>query len=458
MAQRPRKQPPRKIQVKRVDDDEATQPTVEGKTELDELLQWRKQPVDMQKIERGPRRRILPWVLAGLGVLFLATIAGFVVFNRAQRFSEQGIQLTVDVPVAATSGGEVVVVVSYLNDQRVAVTAADLALEYPEGFTVQSADPKANGPLNDAWTLGRVRSGFGGTITIRGTIVGTLQAEKTFRATLTYRPANFNSDFTRQAEASTTIGSSRLSFDLTGATRAVAGKSVTMIGTLKNTSETDLERVKVIYDPDEGFDLTKAEPEAKDNAWLFEKIAPGQDQTMTLTGTFSGQTGDTRELAFRIGLVDGSGNFTLQSSASLSVALVNSELTLELTLNGKADPGPVQLGDSLVYTVRYKNNSDFELKDAVITGQWTGTPYSWNQAVADPKANLTEAAKGKVVWTKATVPALALLKAGDSGTLKLTIPLRGSLVIRSLASSRSGRRRRRELRASAARWKARAER
>lgn len=393
---------------------------------LDELLRWDEKPVKMDQIEHGPRRRVMPVVLLVLGAVFLATFAGFAVFTRTKgKFSEQGVKVELKLPAAVASGDEVSIEVSYLNSQPVALKSSELTVTYPEGFSVTDVEPGANSPLKNGWSLGTVQAGFGGRVTIRGLLVGPLESQRQFSAVLTYRPANFNSDFSAKAEATTTISSSIVSFELKGPSRAAAGKEVTLTAKVKNTADRELERVRVLYEPAEGFTLAKADPAGDDQNtnWLFDKLAAGEEKKIALTGSFDGKTSESRTVSLRLGLVDSQGTFTEQSTASLTVTLVNPELSIEVKVNG-ANETTAKLGETLTYTASYKNNSDFTLTNVVITGQFTGKLFDWGQAAGSPEANLKDAAqKGTVTWSKASVPALARLATGASGELTLTVPL-----------------------------------
>lgn len=393
--------------------------------ELDSLLNWQKQPVSLDRIERRPRRRAWPIVLTTLLALFLATLAGFYVFTRAKgKFSEQDVKLTMETAATTASGSEVTLTVSYQNGQSVDLRSAELTLTYPEGFSVTSAEPSTAAELKNTWALGTISAGYAGQVTIRGVLVGTLDSRKEFFATVAYRPQNFNSDFSVKAQVGVEITSSLLSIEFPGPTNAVPGAATAVAVAVKNTSPTELKNLKLIADPAEDFTFQKAAPapdESESQAWTLPVIAPGADTTVTVTGAFKGNPGETRELSFRVGVIE-AGTFTLQNTAVATVTLVNPQFSLAVTLNGKTD-GSVALGDQLTYEATYRNTSDLVLTDVVITAQFSGTAFDWTKVETTPPANSTDAAKGKIVWTKSELVALADLEPGVEGTLKISVPL-----------------------------------
>ncbi len=421
----PKKNRPVKVSVKRVSSSSQPVASSDGTPELDELLAWQTKPVNMQTIDRGPRRRRWPLILLlVLGTLFAVTAVGFVMFTRGSvKFDEPGVKLSLEVPTSVASGEEVAITVSYLNNQAVDLKSAELTLSYAEGFTVVDAVPAAEGPLKNTWVLGTIRSGFGGQIVIRGLLVGTLQSQREFAAALAYKPANFNSEFTTKAQAVATIESSRLSLEVKGPSRIVPGTGATITVVLSNTSTEEQKGVKVLVDPADGFAVANAEPATADtDTWILESLAAGEKKTLKLTGTFTGEVGAMREVKFRVGLVDSAGAFTLQNSQNLIVTLINPELTFSVALTKPTNAVP-RLGDTLTYTATYRNNSDYELKKLVVTATFKGGVYHWEKVDATPSANLAEAAQGTIVWDAGKAPTLAAVKPGEERTLELSVPL-----------------------------------
>lgn len=85
------------------------------------------------------------------------------------------------VPQEAASGNEVTYIVNYRNDSDLDFSGLRINAEYPEGFRFSGADP-APGEGETVWKIGNVLSHGSGTIAIRGTLSGTRDQAKTFRA------------------------------------------------------------------------------------------------------------------------------------------------------------------------------------------------------------------------------------------------------------------------------------
>lgn len=426
----PGKQRPVRISVRRVSSRGATQRRASDRAgAVDDFLQGAVPSTDPKRLERSPRRRLWPFLLLLVGLAAAATAAGFAVFTRSGgKFSETGITVSVDLPAGATSGDELTLTVSYLNGQGVSLKRADLTLDYPSGFTVTAAEPEATGALKNAWSVGPVRPGLGGRVVIHGRLTGPLESEHAFTATLTYRPDNFNSDFTVRQAASTTITDSILSLTTDLPEKTVSGTATTFAVNVKNDRDQDIERVRLVLDEGEGFTLAEAKPAAKeDRMWTFDRLKASAQETVTVTGTFAGKTGQQRTLVWQAGVVSADGEFQPQASVTTTVTIANPDLAL--TVERDAEAGPTaELGERQRYVFSLTNNTDVVIEDVTVSGQFPVGVFDWASAAATPNATLTDAAaKGTVRWTKATVKSLAAIEPGGRATFTLSLPVAATL-------------------------------
>ncbi|MBI3115031.1 MAG: hypothetical protein HYZ09_00885 [Candidatus Kerfeldbacteria bacterium] len=426
MPRKSSKKKPVKIRVEHQAGDAEPALAADGETpQLDELLSWKDEPDDLKQIEQKPRKRRRAVIaIVVLGILFVVTAAGFFVFTRDnEKFSEQDVSLALDVPTPVTSGNELTVTITYRNAQAVDLRSAQLIVTWPEGFTVTDANPKADDEIRTTWGLGTISAGASGQVVVRGQLVGELDSQKEFFASLEYRPANFNSTFTTKINATTTIGASALSLSLDGPSRAVPDKSVTFTLTVGNTSSETLKQLTVTFDKPSGFAIDTADPKfSDDESWTIDSLNADAEQVLAVSGRLTGTLGNSVEVGFQAGVTQANGGFTLQNSVTRVILLVEPELTLELSLAGHED-GTAVYGDTLVFTGTYKNNSDFILDQVTIAAEFSGLVFDLANATADPKADLSHASDGQVRWTSTEVKAFAQLEPGDEGTLKLTVPL-----------------------------------
>jgi hypothetical protein len=116
---------------------------------------------------------------------------------------------------------------------------------------------------------------------------------------------------------------------------------------------------------------------------------------------------------------------TQAASAAISVA----PLSLSISVNDAADY-IAKIGDTLRYVLRYRNNSDTILQNAVIQAKLTGELLDFQTARSNASLN---SLTNTFSWGAANTPELLSLAPGQEGTVDLEIRLLGSFPIRRLS-------------------------
>lgn len=367
-------------------------------------------PAEMQAMKKSSGRHFpWNWTLGILAVLAAVTIAGFFFFNRAERFSGTNVTLQVIPTAEVASGSDVTVTIRYQNQEPVDLVKAELTVEYPEGFTFRSATPSPTNEFQNAFSLGRVKTGRAGEVKIVGTLIGSIHSERTFKATLTYRTENFNSDFQEVADGKTKITSSILGLTLDGPTEAAPGATVSWTIAYENTSEREVPKLQIEAEYPDGVTVTKTEPAAveRNALWQFEDLSPEKKGTITVTATVTGEIGDSLPIVVRAGLVTATNTIDLQDEQTLLVILIKTGVTMSGSVNGVAGGGTMLPGDQLNYNLRVANESDAEVSDLTVTVNLVGVAIDFTDVPAETAKYLKEKT---LTWTKKEVPGLALLK------------------------------------------------
>lgn len=376
----------------------------------------------LQVIDQSGSRRWQRPLLVSVSVLFLlaaAAIAGFFTFNRTQRFDERGVHVTFETASTVASAGETSITVSVENKESVAIRNVELTVVSPDGWTFSSSSPDPADGGQTLWQLGTIQAGRSAAVTLRGSLVGELGAVKTFNATAVYRPANFSSNFTVRSSGSVTIGSSILELQLDGPTTLSPGANATYTLSYRNASAEALENVHLDAGYPDGMTVkeTKPKPRTGNTGWVFDRLEAGAEGTITVTGTFSGEVGSSHELAL-VGSLQRGPALDKQVETSLVILLVDSSLTLSVTVNGQETPPVVGPGETLSYEVRYQNDSQLAFERISIHASLSGGGLNASSFADDYGTKLTD---GVAVWSPASVPDLASITPGGSGTIRFQV-------------------------------------
>ena len=106
---------------------------------------------------------------------------------------------------------------------------------------------------------------------------------------------------------------------------------------------------------------------------------------------------------------------------TLPVTVIDSALSLTLSLNGAATGKPLNFGDALNYVIHYKNSSDATLRNIVILATVDSPFIDWSK-LSDPRSG--ERIDNAVLWTKAEVADLASLAPGAEGSFGFSLQLK----------------------------------
>lgn len=366
--------------------------------------------------------------LVGLTVFFavLAAVswAGVFFFSpTATKFGGEGVTVDVEGPTEVKSGDTVTYAVHYKNAERVALGTASMELRLPKEFKLLSADPAGE---ENSWKIGSVAPGKDGLITVKGVVLAPMSKELTLQAILTYRPADFNSEFQKVSTKGMTITDSVLDMQVGGPAKVLPGDKVALTYTYKNNAASDFEHLKVHADYPANFIPEKATPPSADTdlkVWDVAKLKAGDTGKITVEGSFASDAEGKTDFKGSIGFLDADEAFQLQKEGTFSTDVIKGDLVTALILNGKSEDQPVRFGDTLRYAITYKNTGTAVLGDVQLSATLDSTPadglLQWKQLV--DKAGGTRSGN-TITWTKKQIPSLGRVNPGDQGTLDFEIP------------------------------------
>ena len=158
----------------------------------------------MEKTSDSKLHHALIGLVVFFGVLTAVSWAGFFLFSpAANKFNGERVELAIDGNAGVTSGELTTYVVKWKNNERMPLGTASLEVHMPAGFTVKSTVPNALSGLT--WRLGAIGTEKDGSVSITGVMLAPASKELDIQAILTYRPADFNSEFQKVATRTVTV-------------------------------------------------------------------------------------------------------------------------------------------------------------------------------------------------------------------------------------------------------------
>lgn len=359
------------------------------------------------------------------GIFFLASS----LFRDGSGAGNKSIDLVFESQQSVASGDEVIYILKYENKDKVPLNDVEFILAYPEGFAFISASPEASNEFNTAWQVGRLERGESGQIEIRGKLIGEVGSVKSIKATASYSPENFSSSFKEAINFNSKITSSILQLDVTGPEQILPEKQVSYKIAYKNNSDQVLEDIKITVLYPSNFIFQSAEPESHhneedarnlNNQWLLDVLQEDQEGEIEITGGFIvDENNDTAEIKVQIGFIDSdTGEFSLQQEKTISTEVVESNLKLDLIINGSTQGQSVNFGQTLNYSIVYKNNGEKDLDDLALAIELDSDVLNWD-SLEDKNDGILDGQS--LAWGKDQISEFDLLRPGEEGTIDFSI-------------------------------------
>ncbi|MCW1930281.1 MAG: hypothetical protein KIH62_003095 [Candidatus Kerfeldbacteria bacterium] len=318
--------------------------------------------------KRRSRRGVVVGVFVTMLFLGISAFMGYTIFKDQQN-TDGSVTITATVPEKVASGDVVDLDIHYTNNKTVTLDAVDIEIIYPNGFVPSSTTPEADDEYMRSFTFVDVAAGASGTIHIVGQLVGSAEQAKDFSVIMTYRPSNFSKDFQSQTVATTTISSSQISISVDAPTQVAAGQDVDIQFTYVNQAAVALNniRIEALYPKD--FTVKKLDPEAStdDAMWTIDTLASQESRTITITGQFSGASGEAKDLSMNIGIEEIDGTVHPQTTQTVRVVVVNPEFVIDIVA-----PDVATSNDEINLKTTITNNASADMQDIDIAWEVVG--------------------------------------------------------------------------------------
>lgn len=380
-------------------------------------------PVDLTKLEQKQGKgKWIALIVAALFVLAGAAYLGYRVFNQdfGSPTMTGEVHFAVDVGEDKVASGDLVSIeVEYENRRNVEIDG-QIEIFYPDGFYFQSASVEPDAENNRLFELGTIQPGTGGTIRITGQMVGVKGEEKEISGLMTYQPVNFSNDFQETSKASVEITSSIVELTLDAPSQVQSGQEMTYTAEFTNTAKIPLNNVKIVIDYPDGFTYSSSNMPiyGSNNEWKVDVLNPNDTQTLEITGVLEGDSGDSKEFHFQLGLIEIDNSYNVQIEQTSLVVVVNPEVELTLTV-----PDYVSPGEEIEILVGVKNISDVEVEEIIAELAFEGSLFMAETYTFDIIREL------KPFNSKERGTALTLAAPDDlSGPQKITLKIPSAVV------------------------------
>jgi uncharacterized repeat protein (TIGR01451 family) len=374
---------------------EVATPAISSNNEVDEGLAaiYGDSHHDLAKLDKAGSRltRILTTVVLVLAATAVVAVIAFVIYiNFFAVAKEDPLSMSIEVPAEVVSGTDTMVIVHYKNNGRVPIASLKIDVNIPLGFAPTAITPTPTDDKSQIFEIGSVAAGTEGTVSLSGMWLTSVPSTNTVQALATYRPANFNADFTAVASATVASNSSSLVLTMTGPDKAAPGESTSYTLTLENTSEKAATNITTAVTIPAGFLIISSDPAlvpAGPMAWSLAELASHAKQVITLNGSWSADLSDVVQLVGEVSVKPGEVLMT-QAESSVFTNIIGNGLRLGLAANGTTSGITLNPGSPLRLTVSYEDTGSDSLTGVGLVVDFqsvegTKIPITWLEATID---------------------------------------------------------------------------
>jgi len=366
--------------------------------------------------------QLLKWLV--LLALLLAIVSFLTFWFGSPSFSEAGVMLTIEGPTQVSVGDQVVYKVKYSNTTKLNLNSLSFKFTYPDDSVVLK-DGTAVKNLSETFTVDQLSPGQSAEKDFTAFLVGDRGNIKTAKADLSFGAGSLKTVFEKSTSISTTIVGLPVSLTLSAPPNSVPGQSVNYLLDYRNESSDDISGLRFEFNYPDGFSFQKSTPSPNQGnyVWVIPVLKKGNGGRISIMGPLNGKEGDTKNISVALKRKIGDQYVNYEKSDTSSI-IASALLGTQVLVNDSSDYSAFA-GDDLNYTVKYSNNSNYNLIGVNLSVKLEGEMYDISNL--DTKGGYYDNSNGTILWNASTVSDFANLAPNKKGQISFRIKLKNSI-------------------------------
>jgi hypothetical protein len=415
----------------------------------DELLEiYSEDEEDSKAIHLKPKGKSV--LLLVLKNIFVAAIIfcfayGLFFYLSNRPADATALELNILSPEKIKAGESFSYTIKYHNNSKYILKDLQLELKYPDGFIFESVNgdivDRTESQSKNIFKLADLTAGQESNIEIKGKIIAKKDSAALLLASLSYKPADFSSEFKKDAVSSIMVDDLGFEVDFEYANAILVGEDNEIDVYFKNVKQNFLDDFEVSFMFPENILLTSGGQLAAVSSstvntneellqieknssllWKAKGLVPG-DKTYKLPIYYQAnkKIDDSQEIIIRLSKKTENGESYIFLEKNIKLNVMNSNLNLTLILNGSKNDNSANFGSTLNYSLTYANKSDSQINDVAIMAILKSDFLDFDTFKNEQKGIVSNQS---VTWTKEQIPALASLAPGAEGVIDFSINLK----------------------------------
>lgn len=375
----------------------------------------------MRRLKLKREFKISPFVLI-LGVLALPVF--FFLYSKlaVSAIELEAVSLSDRVKVSETFD----IKVDIRNGSKNTLHGVELTTRIPDSAALVNGD----GSKITRMSLGDIGPGGSNEEIFKAVALPGKGSDGKFLFSVKYSQGSVTSIFEKTQAVTVNIGEVPLALELDYPKEVLSNEEFELSIGYKYSGEDSLHDLKIELDYPSVFSKTSSFPVVAQNEkeWAVNEIRRGDEGKISLKGRINLPDNSTFNMKARVLARILGKDYPIATSEAV-IGIIPSPLAFSIYLN--EDPkASYKPGDTLNYTLIYKNNTDIPLENASVKAKLTGQMYDFPSLTAS-NANFDQLTK-TISWNSSTLDGLRQISPASTGSIAFTIKLQGKYPIRRL--------------------------
>lgn len=329
------------------------------------------------------------------------------------------------------AGEEITIPVVFKNLSRVALQEVELSIVLPpDSLLIENGVERLAPPLLTR-KITDLRPGEENREEIKVRFLGREGDGKKTEATLQYRPQDLRARFSVRASKIFRITRVPLAVSWEIPSLLARGQEVEIGVRYSSSAPAPFNNLFLRLDYPPGFSFVSADPkpEAGDAIWRIGTLTFGQDGLISLKGNIVGEEDEVKTFRAGLGFFNPlTKEWRLYSESSQETKIAVTPLAVQGFLDNSLNK-IISPGERLKFNLRFKNNTEFTLKNISLRARLEGDILDLSSLTAERNGVLDFNTKS-VVWNSAGWPELAEVPAGRGAEVGFLVTARERPLVR----------------------------
>jgi len=345
-------------------------------------------------------------------------IAAFMFYGGLNTISSSNLDIKITAPTIVSSGEEMVIGLSVVNENPTEIQDVNLFVTYPNG----SREVSNNTPLTfEKIPLGNIKSGESKDYAVRSLISGEKGAVRSFMLRVEYKVVGSNATFSKEKPYEVVIGSSPVILELSYPKEVSSGQEITISVDITTNSASVIQDAVMKVEFPYGFTYkTSNIKPARDSVWSIGDLKNGEKKTVTITGSLVGQNNEERSFQVSLGTESSESVFDFDTTLVADVATIGIRKSFFDLAVSSGNNNIGKIGQSASVNIDWQNTLPDKIINTKITAKVSGNILN-RSSVSASNNGYYESLTGSVIWDKNNLSKLETLNPGDTGQVSISL-------------------------------------